>query len=172
MRTLPIFALHNAMLTMLVCAACWHSLHLYTPAYMFMHKSCCLVCRPYFNTMKLWTSDTNLHLYPMDTTFCLPFCLFIFFLICLLACLPSCFLVCLFILWLVMSLPICYACHVYHEYLLYASFICSLHLFLPLLVCWFLVFAFACTHMERGRIELGHGLPGASKKYEDASMWI
>ena len=30
----------------------------------------------------------------------------------------------------------------------------------PLLVCWFLVLAFACTHMERGCMELGHGLPG------------
>ena len=27
-------------------------------------------------------------------------------------------------------------------------FIYPLHSFLPLLVCWFLVFAFACTHME------------------------
>ena len=44
--------------------------------------------------------------------------------------------------------------------------------FFPLLVCWFLVLAFACTHMERGRMELGHGLPGASKKGEDASMSI
>ena len=42
----------------------------------------------------------------------------------------------------------------------------------PLLVCWFLVFAFACTHLERGRMELGHGLPGASKKDKDASMPI
>ena len=40
------------------------------------------------------------------------------------------------------------ACHVYHVYQLYASFTYSLHPFLPLLVCWFLVFAFACTHME------------------------
>ena len=44
--------------------------------------------------------------------------------------------------------------------------------FLPFLVYWFLVFAFACTHMERGRMELGHGLLGASKKGKDASMWI
>ena len=43
---------------------------------------------------------------------------------------------------------------------------------LPLLVYWFLVFAFGCTHMERGRMELGHGLPGVSKKGEDVSMWI
>ena len=37
--------------------------------------------------------------------------------------------------------------------------------FLPSLVCWFLVFAFACTHTE-----LRHSLPGASKKGEEASM--
>ena len=42
--------------------------------------------------------------------------------------------------------------------------------FLPLLVYWFLDFAFACTHMERGSMELGHRLPSASKKGEDASM--
>ena len=43
-------------------------------------------------------------------------------------------------------------------------------LFLPLLVYWFLVFAFACTHMERGCMELGHGLLGASKEGTDVSM--
>ena len=51
-------------------------------------------------------------------------------------------------------------------------FIYSLHPFPPLLVCWFFVFAFVCTHMEQGRTELGHGLPGASKKGASASMWI
>ena len=66
-------------------------------------------------------------LVPLDTTFCLPFCLFVFFLICSLVYLASCFLACLFILWLVMSPVICYAYHVYHAYLLFASFICSLH---------------------------------------------
>ena len=101
---------------------------------MSMHESCLLMCRPGFNTMKLWTFDPNLHLSPVDTTFCLPFCLFVFFLICLLACLPSCFLVCLFTLWLVMFPVICYAYHVYHTYLLFASFTCSLHLF-PSIAC-------------------------------------
>ena len=49
----------------------------------------------------------------------------------------------------------------------------ALHIsFFPLLICWFLVLAFACTHIERGRMALGHGLPGASKKGEDASMLI
>ena len=50
--------------------------------------------------------------------------------------------------------------------------ICSLRLFLLLLVCWLLVFAFACTHMERGHLELGHSLPSTSKKDTDASMWL
>ena len=122
------------MLTMLIYATHWLSMHLYMLAYMSMHESCLLVCHPDFNTMKLWTFDPNLHLSPVDTTFCLPFCLFVFFLVCLLACLPSCFLVCLFTLWLVMFLAICYAYHVYHTYLLYASFTCSLHLF-PSITC-------------------------------------
>ena len=60
--------------------------------------------------------------------------------VCFLACLP----------FLLVCLLSCYACHFYHAYLLYASFTYPLHPFLPLLVYWFLVFAFACTHMERG----------------------
>ena len=151
-HTLPFFSPCNAMLTMLDCATCWLSMHLYMLAYMFMHDSCLLVCHPCFNTIKLWTFDHNLHLSLTETTFCLLSYLFAFLLVRLL----SCF----------------FACYVYHAYLLYASFICSLHLFLLLLVCWFLVFAFACTHMERGRMELEHGFPGTSKKGEDASMWI
>ena len=98
-------------------------MHLYMLAYMFMHESCLLVCHPCFSTMKLWTFDPNLHLSLADTTFYLLSCFFVLSFVC--------FLFCFF------------ACHVYHDYLLYASFICSLHLFLPLLVCWFLVFAFA-----------------------------
>ena len=151
-HTLPFFAPYDAMLTMLDCATRWLSMHIYMLAYMFMHESCLLVCRPCFNTMKLWTFNHNLHLSLTETTFCLLSYLFAFLLVRLL----SCF----------------FACYVYHAYLLYASFICYLHLFLPLLVCWFLVFAFACTHMERGRMELEHGFPGTSKKGEDASMWI
>ena len=51
-------------------------------------------------------------------------------------------------------------------------FIYSLHLFLPLLVCWFLVFAFAYTHMERGRMELGHDFQGSCKRDTDSCMWL
>ena len=139
----PFSAPRDVMLVMLVCATCWFSMQLYTLAYMFMHESCLLVCCPSFNTTKLWTFDPNLHLSLANTTFCLLF-LPVYLLTCLLA----------FLL---------FAYHVYHAYLLFASFVCTLHLFLPLLVCLFLVFAFACTHMGRGRMELGHGLSGASK---------
>ena len=147
----PFSAPCDDMLAMLVCAIHWLSMYLYKLAYMSMHESCLLVCRPYFNAMKLWTFDPNLHLSLANTTFYL------------LVCLLTCLLAFLF-----------FACHVYHAYLLYASFICTLHLFLPLLVYWFLAFAFAfaCIHMERGRMELGHGLPSASKKGEDASVSI
>ena len=88
------------MLAMLICATHWLSMHLFMLAYMSMHESCLLVCRPYFNTMNLWTFDPNLHLSLMDTTICLLSCLFACFLTCLLAflflCLPC--LSCLFVL--------------------------------------------------------------------------
>ena len=67
------------------------------------------------------------------------------------------------------SHPSFYVCHVYHVYLLYASLLCSFHLFLPCLVCWFLVFAFACTHIEWGHMELWHDLSSATNKGEDVS---
>ena len=67
------------MLIMFVHATRWLSMHLYMLAYMSMHKSCLLVCCPFFNTMMLWTFDPKLHLSLADTTFCL--------LVCLLACL-------------------------------------------------------------------------------------
>ena len=147
MCTLPFSTLRDAMLTMLICATRQLSMRLYTLAYMFMHESCFLVCRPYFNTMKSWTSDPNLHLSP-----CGHHLLFAFFLVCLFACFLAslfvCLLVRLLILLLVMSPTTCYA-----------YFTCMLVCFIPiahylhisfflLLVCWFLVFAFACTHME------------------------
>ena len=79
----PFSALCDDVLTMLVYATRWLSLHLYTLAYMSMHESCLLVCHPYFNTMKLWTSDPNLHLSLANTTFC-----------CFIACLPFCSFAC------------------------------------------------------------------------------
>ena len=99
MHTFPFFTSYDDMLAMLVCATRWLYTHLYTLAYMFMHESCLLVCRPCFNTIKLWTSDPNLHLSLTDTTFCLFSCLFAFSFVCLLS---------------------CYACHVYHAHLFYA----------------------------------------------------
>ena len=138
------------MLTMLVCATRWLSMHLYMLAHMSMHESCLLVCCPCFNIMKLWTFDPNLHLSLADTTFCLLSCLLVSFLAFFpfLLCLPC----------LSRSFVLCH-------------FIYFLHFFLPLLVCWFLVSAFACIHIERGHIELRHGFPGASKRDADASMW-
>ena len=96
----PFFASRDAFLTMLACATRWLSMHLYMLTYMSMHESCLLVCPPYFNTMNLWTLDPNLHLSPVDTTFCLLSCLFVLPLVCL----HPCF----------------YACHAHHDYPLYA----------------------------------------------------
>ena len=114
----PFSTLCNDTLAMLGCATRWLSMHLYTLAHMSMLESCLLVCHPCFNTMKLWTFDPNLYLFLADTTFCLLSCLFALSLVCLLSYFFA-----------------CHVYHVYHAYLLYASFICSLHLFLPLLVC-------------------------------------
>ena len=132
------------MLTMLVCATRWLYSHLYMLACMSMLESCLLVCHPCFNTMKSCTIDPNLHLSLVDATF-----LCVLLLVCLFVCLFTSLLVCLPCLSCLPAL---------------CSFICTSHLFLPLLVCWFLVFAFACTHMERGCMELGHGFPSISKR--------
>ena len=78
--TLPFSSPCNDMLAMFVCATRCLSMHFYTLAYMSMHESYLLVCRPCFNTMKLWTSDPNLHLSLVDTT-----------LVCLLPCSISLF---------------------------------------------------------------------------------
>jgi len=110
----PFSAPCDDVITMLVCATRWLSMHLYMLACMSMHESCLLGCRPCFNTMNLWTSDPNLHLSLANTTFCLLSRLFALLLVCLLYCFS--------------------ACHAYHAYLLYASFIHSLHIFLPSLV--------------------------------------
>ena len=125
-RTLPFSTPCNAMLTMLVCVIRWISMHFYTLAYMFMHDSCLLVCRPNFNTMKSWTSNPNLHLSPHEHHLFFAFfhvCLFACFLVCLpsssltylVACHVSCHMLCLRYL---------YAC------LLYTHCALSMHLFL------------------------------------------
>ena len=144
MHTFPFSAPCNDILTMLVCATYWIYMHLYTLAYMSMHESCLLVCRPCSNTMKLLTSDPNLHLSLTDTSFCLLSRLFSLLLVCLLPCF--------------------FACHAYHAYPLYA-FSYALRTFsFHCLSAGFLIFAFACTHMEQGRTKLGHGLPGAKQE--------
>ena len=80
----PFSAPCNAMLTMFVCATSWLYIHLYTLAYMSIHESCLLVCRPYFNTMKLWTFDPT-YICPLRTPSfvcflaCFHFCLFAYF---------------------------------------------------------------------------------------------
>ena len=146
------------MLTMLVCATRWLSMHLYTFAHMSMHESCLLVCHPCFNTMKLWTFDPNLHLSLADTTFCLLSCLFAFSLVCVLACLLA---------FLFLCLP-CLSC---------LSTLCPFHMHFasfPSIACLLVSCLCLCiyTHMEQGCLELGHGYPGASKKGKDKGVWI
>ena len=97
-RTLPFSAPCNAMFTMLVCTTSWLSMHLYSLAYRSMHESCLLVCHPYFNTKKLWTSDPNLHLSPRTPPF-----------VCLFACLSS-FLFARLSVWLLAFLLACLSC--------------------------------------------------------------
>ena len=150
----PFSAPCDDVLIMLVCATHWLSLYLYTLAYMSMQKPCLLVCRPCFNTMKLWTSKPNLHFSLADTTFCLLSCLLAFLLVCLFACLLA-FLLCL----------LCLSC--LFALCLFPILFASL---LPSLVYWFLVFDFVSTHTEQGCTELGHGLLGTSKKGANASM--
>ena len=143
----PFFTPCDDMHTILVCITRWLSMHLHTLAYMSMHESCLLVCCPCFNTMKLQTYDPNLHLSFADSIFFLLLCLFFSFLIRLFAC----FLV------LVLATSTMLICF------MLLSYVFCIFSF-PLLVNWFLVFTFACTHIKQGRLELGHGLPGTSKK--------
>ena len=117
--------------------------------------------------MRLRTFDPNLHLSLANTTFCLLSCLFT---LCLLF---AILLVCPFAR---MFARILYAMLVIAILLVhFAPFCYYLCIFpFPLLVCWFLVFAFACTHTEQGYMELGRDLLGASKKGTDASLptWV
>ena len=110
--------LRDAMLIMFVCATRWLSMHLYMLAYMSMHESCLLVCRPCVNTMKLWTFDPNLHLSRMDTTFCLSSRLFVFSLVCLL----SCALLSMSIV-LICFMPPSYALCIFSFHCLFAGFL-------------------------------------------------
>ena len=123
----PFFASCNDMLTKFVCATRWPSMHLYTLAHMSMHESCLLVCRPYFNTMKLQTFDPNLHLSLVDTTFYMLSCLFACFLVSLLA----------MSIMLIYFMPLSYTLCLFH--MLYASL--SFH-------CLFAGFLFLSLHVH------------------------
>ena len=164
---LSLFRSMRRLLTILFCATHWLYVHLYMLVYMFMHESCLLVCRPCFNTMRLWISDPNLHLSITDTTICLlsslfTLCLlFAVLLVCPFACMFARILYAMLVIaiLLVHFAPFCY-------YLCISPF--------PLLIYWFLVFAFACIHMEWGHIEIGRDLLGTSKKGSNASLptWV
>ena len=75
----PFVAMCDDVLTMLVCATRWLSMHLYMLAYTSMHESCLL-----------WKFDPNLHLSLVDTTFRLLSYLFAFLLVCSLCCFFAC----------------------------------------------------------------------------------
>ena len=117
----PFSALCNVMLTMIVCATRWLSMHLYTLAYTSMHKSCLLVCHPCFNTMKLWIFDPNLHLSLVNTTFCFLSCLFVCYPFCFFACILFSFLVVLIMI--IYFIPLCYALCIFSLHRLFASFL-------------------------------------------------
>ena len=117
MCTLPFSIPRDDMLAVLVCATCWLSTHLYTLAYMFVHESCLLECRPCFNTMKFWTSDLNLHLSLVDTT-----------LVCLLSCFVSLFariLVSMFAMSIVLIcfMPLSYVICIFSFHCLFVGFL-------------------------------------------------
>ena len=158
----PFFTPCDAMLTMFFCATHWLSIYLYMLSYMFMHESCLLVCHPYFNTMKSWTSDPNLHLSPVDTTFCFPFCFFVFYLVCLLAC-PFAFLL--------SCLTLIFACHVSHHMLclpylscLSAYTLCALSMHLFLSIAYMMVSCSClCMYTHGART---HGAKARSSKHK------
>ena len=145
LRALPYSAPCNDMLVMLVCATCWLYMHLYTLTHMFMHKSCLIVCRPCFNTMKSWKFDPNLHLSPVDTTFCLFACLFACFLALLaflFVCL-SCCLSCLLPHAMLCSFPACLILHFFACFPTMLAMSITLICFMPLSYT-FCTFFFHC----------------------------
>ena len=81
----PFFAPRDAMLTMLVCTACWLSMHLYTLDYMPMHESSVSSMLQRNEVMDIRSKPTFV---PRGHNL-----LFAFLLVCLLAC--ACFLVAL-----------------------------------------------------------------------------
>ena len=138
----PFFAPCDAMLAMLVCATRWLSMHLYTLAYMSMHESCLLVSSmlQHNEVMDIQSKPTFL---PRRHLI-----LFTFSLVCLLYC--------------------SFACYAYHAYLLYAISYALHTSSFHRLSAVFLIFAFASTHIERGRMELGAWSP--RHKHVDTSQ--
>ena len=113
---LPFSALCDDIVAMLVCTTCWLYMHFYMFAYIFMHESCLLACRPCFNTNEVMDIRSQPTFFPHGHHFllvCLFTCLFAVLLVCLLACLLH---------------PYIYVCHVYRAYLLYA-YLYTLHIF-------------------------------------------
>ena len=96
---LPFSALCDDIVAMLVCTTCWLYMHFYMFAYIFMHESCLLVCRPCFNTNEVMDIRSQPTFFPRGHHFllvCLFTCLFA-----ILLCFPFC------------SYPGFYVCHVY-----------------------------------------------------------
>ena len=89
--------------------------------------------------MDIWSKPTFV---PRGHHLCLPFCLFAFSLVCLF----SCF----------------FACHVYHAYLLYASFTCPTHLFLSN-ACLLVSCSCLCMYTHEVRT---HGARARSPKHK------
>ena len=148
--TLTFSAPRDNMLAMLFCTTLWLSMHRYTLAYMSMQ-----VLLTNVSSMLQHNEAMDIRSKPTFVPCGHCPCLFAILL---------CFLFC--------PHPGFYVCYVYHVYLLISFLLCSLHLFLPWLVRCFHVFAFACTHMERGCMELGYVLPGTSKRGKDVSTRI
>ena len=132
------------------CATRWLYVHLYMLVYMFMHESCLLVCHPCFNTMRLWTSDPNLHLSLVDTTFCLLLLFYPLLVVCYLDCLLLC------------SHPVCYAYHYYLACSCCALLLLSMHLSLSI-ACLLVSCLYLCKYPHGVRT---HGARARSPRHK------
>ena len=157
-HTYPLFCSVRRFLTTLVCATHWLYMHLYMLCYMSIHESCLLVCCPCFKTMKLWTSDPNLHLSLADTTFCFLSCFVVHFLACLPFRLSACHLVCLLSL-LLICLHSCYTCHIYLACSLCVILLLSTHFYS--IACLLVSCLFLCMYAHGART---HGARAWSSK--------
>ena len=153
-RSMPYYAYHACLCHLLAIYASLHAC-LYVHAWVLLASVSSIL--QHNEVMDIWSKPTFVLLSSWTPSFvCFLACLFAISFACLpvslFLCLP--YLSCLFTL---RPLAIIYA----------ISFHC--------LSTGFLVFAFACTHMEWGHVELAYDLLGASKKGMDASMqssWV